>query len=117
MASRLPTFGPAHVVLVLALVLIALFVYASVQTAAQSHRLREDQRALVADVEELRAAEAKLTGLLEWLKTDEYAERVAREEFGLARPGETIIQVDSPTESIPRAARPGEEWWELLFMQ
>ncbi len=113
--ARLPTFGPAHVVLVLALVLIGLFVYASAQTAARSHQLREQQRALAIEVEELRDDHAELTGVLRWTQTDEYAESLAREELGLARPGELIVEVDSPEVPIDRTQQAGEDWWELLF--
>jgi len=113
-AARLPTFGPAHVVLALALVLITLFIYASAQTAGRSHQLRQQQQALALEVAELRDDQAELTGLLHWIQTDEYAEQLAREQFGLARPGEMIVAVDAPSEQ-PRAQRAGEDWWELLF--
>jgi cell division protein FtsB len=115
LAARLPTFGPAHVVLVLALVLIALFVYASAQTAARSYQLREDQRALTVEVEELRADRAELTGLLHWMQTDEYAELLARQQLGLAHPGEMIVEVDAPETPVDDTQEPGEAWWELLL--
>lgn len=100
---------------VLALVLLGLFLYASAQTAARSHQLREEQRTLAREVEELRADRAELDGLLRWMQTDEYAELLARQELGLAHPGEMIVEVDAPEAPVDDTQEPGEAWWELLF--
>jgi cell division protein FtsB len=114
MQFRLPTFGPAHMVFTVAIVLVALFCYALVQTAAQAHRLRTYERTLVAEVQELRQQRAELEGLLTYLKSDEYVEAFARQQFGLVKPGEVLVQVDGPVAPLP-ARRPGEKWWEALF--
>ena len=114
MRFRLPMFGPAHMVLTVAVVLVALFCYAMVQSAAQAHRLRQHERDLHAQVRELREQRAEITGLLTYLKSDEHIEAFARQQFGLVRPGETLVQVDGPP-SRPPARLPGEKWWEALF--
>lgn len=114
MSFRLPTFGPAHMVLVVALLLLGLFCYAAVQTAAQSYRLRQHERAVYNQVQELRAQQAELQGVLAYLKSDEYIEAFARQQFGLVRPGETLVEVDAP-QAPPTPRRPGEKWWEALF--
>ncbi len=51
------------------------------------------------------------------MHTDEYAERLAREELGLALPGELVIEVDSAEPALPRTQHAGEAWWELLFTE
>ena len=114
MRFRLPTFGPAQMVLSVALVLVVLFVYAMVQTAAQSYRLRQHEREVALQVQQLRAQRAELQGLLTYLKSDEYIEAFARQQFGLVKPGETLVQVDGPKASVP-PRKPGEKWWEALF--
>ncbi|MGE3856907.1 MAG: septum formation initiator family protein [Dehalococcoidia bacterium] len=111
---RLPTFGPSHMVLAVALLLLGLFVYAGVQTAAQSYRLREHEREMFMRVQELRQQRAELQGLLAYLKSDEYVEAFARQQFGLVKPGEILVQVDAPV-APPPERRPGEKWWEALF--
>jgi len=101
-------------VMAVALLLLGLFVYAGIQTAAQSYRLRQHERDVFVRVQELRAQRAELQGLLTYLKSDEYVEAFARQQFGLVKPGEILVQVYAPT-APPVPRRPGEKWWEALF--
>lgn len=101
-------------VLTLAILLLGLFAYAFLQTAAQSYRLREMERELFVEVQDLRVQRAELEGLAAYIESDEYIEAFARQQFGLVRPGEILVQVDAPPSEVdPR--RPGERWWEALF--
>lgn len=111
---RLPSFGPAQMVLAIATLLVGLFVYAAAQTAAQTYRLHDERRALTYEVDELRRQRAELRGLREYLASDEYVEAMARTRFGLVRPGETAVLVDAPG-SVQPERRPGQRWWEALF--
>jgi cell division protein FtsB len=111
---RLPTFGLAHIVLAVALLLFGLFSYATVQTAAQSYRLHLERRALELEVDTLRRQHAELLGLLTYLESDEYIEAFARSQFGLVRPGEVAVDVRAPTR-VGESRHPGERWWEALF--
>jgi cell division protein FtsB len=111
---RLPTFGPTQMVLTLAILLLGLFAYAFFQTAAQSYLLREAERDLFVEVQQLREQRAELEGLAAYLESDEYIEAFARQQFGMVKPGEVLVQVDAP--QAPGAVRrPGERWWEALF--
>lgn len=101
-------------VLAVAILLLGLFVYAGIQTAAQSYRLRQHEREMFTRVQVLRQERAELQGLLTYLKSDEYVEAFARQQFGLVKPGEILVQVDAPTPP-PVQRRPGEKWWEALF--
>lgn len=101
-------------VIVVALLLIGLFVYAAFQTAVQSHRLQLQERALRADIAELQIQHAELEGLSRYIESDEYIETLARTRFGLVRPGEIVVEVDAPTVPL-RERTPGERWWESLF--
>ena len=109
-----PTLGPAHIVLAVAVLLLGLFIYAAVQTAQNTFVLNERQTLAQAEVYELRRQKAELEGLREYLTSDEYIEAVAREQFGLVRPGETAVIVEAP-ESTEPVREPGESWWEALF--
>ncbi|MCK9485648.1 MAG: septum formation initiator family protein [Dehalococcoidia bacterium] len=114
MSFRLPTFGPTQMVLTLALLLVGLFAYAFLQTAAQSYRLREAERELIAEVQDLRDQRAELEGLADYLESDEYIEAFARQQFGLVKPGETVVEVDAPAGTVGDRV-PGQRWWEALF--
>jgi len=101
-------------VIVVALLLMGLFFYAGFQTAAQNHRLQLQERALRAEIADLQQQHAELDGLADYIESDEYIEAFARAKFGLAMPGETVVEVDAPP--VPPAERePGERWWESLF--
>ena len=114
MSFRLPTFGPAQMVLAVALLLLGLFFYAVVQTATQSYRLRQHERDVYNQVQDLRAQRAELQGLLTYLKSDEYVEAFARQQFGLVKAGETQVQVDAPP-APAQTRKSAEKWWESLF--
>lgn len=116
MSFRLPRFGPAQMVMAVALVLLALFIYATVQTAAQGYRLKREEQALTQEVAALARQRNELEGLLRYLKSDEYIEGFARQQFGLVRPGEVAVQVDAP-EASGEERLPGQRWWEALFGQ
>jgi cell division protein FtsB len=111
---RLPTFGLAHMVMAVALLLVGLFLYATVQTAAQSYRLHREQRQLDQEVTTLRRQRSELQGLLTYLNSDEYIEAFARQQFGLVRPGEIAVDVQAPSQ-VAATVKPGERWWEVLF--
>ena len=101
-------------VIVVALLLMGLFLYAAYQTAAQNHRLQIQERALHAEIADLRQQHAELQGVAAYIESDEYIEAFARSEFGLVFPGETAFEVEAP--AVPPAERrPGERWWESLF--
>ena len=120
---RLLPFGPVQMLLAVAALLLALFAYAGVQTAAQNYRLAEQRREVDREIAELQGQIAELEGLREYLASDEYVEAVARSRFGLVRPGETVVVVED--RAAPNAAgladdatldrEPGERWWEALF--
>ncbi|TAK81120.1 MAG: septum formation initiator family protein [Dehalococcoidia bacterium] len=114
MSLRLPGFGPAQMVLAIALLLLGLFLYAMAQTAVQAHRLGAHEREVFAEVEQLRRQQAELQGLLTYLKSDEYVEGFARQQFGYVKPGETLVEVTAPAAEKGQR-RPGDRWWEAAF--
>lgn len=73
----------------------------------------------------MRAENAHLEAAVAVLQTDEEVERLAREQFGLVRPGEISFVVVAPQgeeavaaepEPEPTLARPGEQpWWRDLW--
>lgn len=98
----------------IAILLLALFAYSAVQTTAQTYRLHESRYTLEAELRVLRLQQAELEGLRAYLASDEYIEAVAREQFGLVRPGEISVTVEAPPSTIPERT-PGQRWWQALF--
>jgi len=101
-------------VLAVAGVLLALFLYSLFQTAQSNYALQTELNGARDSVYALQVQKAELEGLKQYLQTDEYIEGVARQQFGLVRPGEIAVAVDAP--GLSQALRqPGERWWEALF--
>ena len=84
--------------------LVALIVGALFGDRGLLHLIDQRHRAeaLAREVEELEAENARLATEISALRTDPRAiERLAREELGLLRPGETLFLVRDPGASAP----------------
>ncbi|MBO8141137.1 MAG: septum formation initiator family protein [Firmicutes bacterium] len=72
-------------------------VYSYVEGFLQLRVLRAEVRQVREQIEALEAENARLRAELERYNSDPFIERVAREELGLVRPGETpVLVVDPP---------------------
>ena len=90
----------ASVIAIIALVVGSLFGDRGIlQLMAQRQRALD----LAREIEDIRAENLLLAAEIHALRTDPRAiERIAREELGLARPGETVFLVKSDTAPIAR---------------
>lgn len=92
-------------------------------------------RQLIQQRRQVEAAQTQLESLVEQnalletdlaaLETDEEVERIAREQYGLVRPGETAFVVVQPdarsefdvsTHSEPVVEEPSRPWWERMWL-
>ena len=115
--ARLPL---TRILILLAAVVVGYFVFSAVGGTLLSQRLDRDEQRLQREIEELRAQEAELLAIREYLQTEEYLEGVARRVLGLVRPGETLIIVSSSVTPVPTPeGAPGDNesrtWWEELY--
>lgn len=88
-----------------AIALIALVVGSLFGDRGILHLMAQRERALVLarEIEALRGENARLAGDIAALRTDPAAiERIAREELGLARPGETVFLIREAAPVSPR---------------
>jgi cell division protein FtsB len=89
------------------------------QLIAERRSVAQAQETLLA----LRAENERLAGEVAILETDDEVERLAREQFGLVRPGEAAFVVVAPAgeeaagpEPEPTLDDPGEQpWWRDLW--
>jgi cell division protein FtsB len=90
------------------------------QLIAERRSVTQAQDTLLA----LRAENERLAAEVAVLETDEEVERLAREQFGLVRPGEVAFVVVAPAgeelvsrpEAEPTLLDPGEKpWWRDLW--
>lgn len=114
----------------LMLLFIGLLIVNFVGQVLQSAQLESRRAELEAEVAVLRAENARLEGAVAFSESDVYAERVAREQLGYAREGDTVIflreappaahaplpdpAVTTPTPPPPTALN-WRLWWQALF--
>lgn len=111
--------GPLAWAALVAVVVTAAGIFPFRQIIADRRSVAVAQEKLLA----LREENSRLAAEVEALGTDAEVERLAREQFGLVRPGETAYVVVAPEgeESAeprpePTLERPGEQpWWRDLW--
>jgi cell division protein FtsB len=69
-----------------------------VKESVRAWQMRRDVRAVEREMETLRVKQAELTRSVERLRNDPlYIEKLAREEMGMVREGETVLKFPSQT--------------------
>jgi cell division protein FtsB len=86
------------------------------QVLAQRNAVDAAEEQLAAIEEENRLLEARIVAL----QSPEEVERLAREQFGLVRPGETgYVVITPPGEAVPEPepepVSPDKPWWEDVW--
>jgi len=72
------------------------------------------------ELAEVQAEQEKLKAQLEYVQSDEFVEREAREKLGLGKPGEEVVIVPSPPNPKSQAPNSKTEanwhkWWKLYM--
>ncbi len=125
MPERLPTVLPRrHLLLLAGLAAVGLLTLSFGRMLIARYELGERTEAARREIAALQAENASLRQELAYWQSDEGVERLAREELGWARPGETgvvVVGADSPkawapAPRPPREAAPNwQRWWQLFF--
>lgn len=96
-----------------ALAVVGYFVFTAMDGVVSTNALDARVAGLQEEIDELEWEAEQLEALVTYLDSDEYIERVAREELGLVRVGEEAFAIQAPL-------RPGIEvfrspWWANLL--
>ena len=76
-----------------------------VKESVRAWHMRRDMQAVERELNALRAKQADLTRTVDRLRNDPlYIEKLAREEMGMVREGETVLKF--PSQSSPQAPAP-----------
>ncbi len=115
------------VIAIIVLVILGLFLGKVIH---QKYEVTQEIKAIEDKKEELVRENEKMGDLLEYLKTDTYKDRVAREDLGLQKEGETVVVISEgedsvqPEEELLLEAETEEEtvyvptyrkWWDYFF--
>lgn len=98
---------------VAAVFILLYFGVAIIGNAVHRYELAREQRQLEAEIATLQTREQWLVALRDYMQTDEFIERAAR-DAGLVRPGDIAVAVVAPTRPPEARTLPGV-WWERYF--
>ena len=119
--SRFPHPSLMPVLLGLALLAGAYLAFTTGHYFVHNYQLKQQQRSLHADLDQLDRDHARLVAVRDYLRSDEYIEYVARRVLGLVRPGQTLVIVSgaTPVTAAAPVATPArtedDDWWKDLF--
>lgn len=90
--------------LIAAIVLLVLIVIG--ERAVQNHGMQQEAKAAERRVEQLKKENQRLNQELQYYQSDQYIEKMAREELGLVRPGDVAVAIvgtpnAGPSELLP----------------
>ncbi len=117
----------AHIVIALVIPLVAYFGLAAGQKAIEVYRLNQEAALVRAETEALKEENARLLKQVEYLKSDAYVEKIAREQLNLIKPGDKPVVVLAPEgrkDNGDRTQLTVENatdkpnwlrWWEFFF--
>ncbi len=115
MLRLLRIVSPGRLLFVVALLAAGFFLLTAGHNYANSSRLAANETDLRRQIDDLHSREERLTQIRDYLRNDDYIEYMARRVFGLVKPGETLVIVDSPEGPPADARRHGLAWWEYIF--
>ena len=96
-----------------ALALVGYFVFTAMDGVVNTNTLDARITALTGEIDDLDWQAEQLEALVSFLDSDEYIERVAREELGLVRVGEEAFAIQSPLRPGIQVLR--SPWWANLL--
>ncbi len=116
-----PRIGWTEVALAAGIVALALLVVSSIRVVLVRQELAHRADALQAEISTLEDAHTRLEQDLSWSKSDAGVERLAREQLGWAKPGESAVVVEglatarpTPTATPTPTAPDWRSLWGLL---
>jgi cell division protein FtsB len=123
--------GGKHIAIIIMLLLMLSLVINFVNQVLQSAHLEARRTEMATEVAQLEAQNQQLLGAVEYAESEQHVERVAREELGYAREGETVVvplfTEPTPTPPLPTPVvevRPTptiqpnwQRWWGAVFAE
>lgn len=103
------------------LAIILLFINL-IRTFVQTYESKRAVKTLRKEVSLLEKSRSKLEKVVQERQSDQYAEKVARNELNLTKPGETIVVIEEPTNTGDQSDKPKnsnlsipQQWKKLIF--
>lgn len=115
-----------QVAIVTSLAVCALVVLSFVRLAITEYQLSLQEQALAQSVDKLKGENQQLKANIDYLQTDAAIEKLAREELGWTKPGDTavIVLTSQPAPTLPKLSSSSsttptpptwKQWWDVFF--
>jgi len=127
MSDKVVAPSVARALVLLSIPVLAYFSCSAGRKALEIYDLHRQSEQLRAEISALQERHQELQRQIEYLRSDEYVEKVAREELNLVKPGDTTVVVvtrpvsltasvtSATTAGGERHPSPWEQWWAFLF--
>jgi len=119
-------FPIRQLVIVTSLAVCGLVAMSFARLAISEYQLNLQKQVLVESVNRLKVENQSLQAKIDYLQTDAAIEKLAREELGWTKPGDTavIVLTSHPIPTLTKLARPAiptrmlpiwRQWWNMFF--
>ena len=116
MLKRVTHLSSAKIVFGITALIVVYFLFIFAGSRFRAEQVNSQRSQLQEEIAGMQSRYDQLQTLEEYLQSDEYVEKVAREQLGLVKPGETGIVI-LPTEPSPTPAPgsvPAANWWDTI---
>ncbi|MFN3301760.1 MAG: FtsB family cell division protein [Patescibacteria group bacterium] len=104
---------------IILIIILILITTSFLKTFFREKNIRKEVIALEEEIKKLEGERSDLSKILEYLKSDFYKEKEAREKFGLQKPGEktiVILPTEETSEKPVEKKMPNfKKWWQYIF--
>ena len=127
MSSRASGSPMGHIMLLLAIPLLAYLTFAVGSKALELYRLQERSREVRQEIDQLKDQNLALREQAEYLRSDSFIEDAARRQLGLIKPGDGSVILVAPSQAPEMSSKTStspvstgvranwQEWWDFFF--
>lgn len=116
MLKRVAPFSSAKIIFGITALIVVYFLFNFAGSRFRAQQVSSQRSQLQQEIVSMEARYDQLKSLEDYLQSDEYVEKVARQQLGLVKAGETgiVILPTQPSPSPVPGSQPAENWWDTI---
>jgi len=114
--KRVAHLSSAKIIFGITALIVVYFLFIFAGSRFRAEQVNSQRSQLQDEISSMQTRYDQLQTLEQYLQSDEYVEKVAREQLGLVKPGETGIVI-LPTQPSPTpvpGSEPAANWWDTI---
>ena len=106
----------ARIIFGITALIVVYFLFNFAGSRFRAEQVNSQRSQLQEEIASMQSRYDRLQTLEQYLQSDEYVEKVAREQLGLVKPGETGIVVlpMRPSPTPAPGSEPADNWWDTI---